>query len=496
LAKANAAMNSKQEMELDGFLKNAHLYKISHDRFNRRIQKIESSRIMNTKAAISAINLRHRSLLSRQIEITFISIPTTSNKFFMVQQSFQEAFNLGTPADERLLASRRSSGVIISDQNRAILETPFSSGPYVFMLLTRHGNTSRGFVVHDLGDYTLNHSVPSVWEVQEHYRLHHQSEGTSITDDDFIRLFMSKLGLQYLKAIRSRVNAIEERLEDINNQVKVNDACNLSESMLKLNECSDDVRSSRLEQQAAFGFEVLSWSSHFLDIERYDTEAFQLLRLDPKPRNLYSTPLRDIITEVRARIADIAALQRQEREEQQWKREERRWKEREEFDKRKDLEQLEREKTRQDAQDAYEKQREQEQKQQRSEELQRQIAREALEDQRAKDAKRLQDLSIEMAEESLRDSRTMRGIAWLTMAFLPATFVSSFFGMNFFTGVPGTPEFAQASRNVWVFFVVAVPISAMVLAGFWYWDRKTQLMVREERENREKARPGSRKVTG
>jgi hypothetical protein len=66
----------------------------------------------------------------------------------------------------------------------------------------------------------------------------------------------------------------------------------------------------------------------------------------------------------------------------------------------------------------------------------------------------------------------MRGIAWVTIAFLPATFVSSFFGMNFFNGIAGNVPFDEASRNVWLFFVVAVPISGIVLFAFYFWDKQ------------------------
>ncbi|KAH3967066.1 hypothetical protein HBH70_124440 [Parastagonospora nodorum] len=102
-------------------------------------------------------------------------------------------------------------------------------------------------------------------------------------------------------------------------------------------------------------------------------------------------------------------------------------------------------------------------------------------------AYQLQELSIKIAEDSRRDSRTMRGIAWVTMAFLPATFVTSFFGMNFFDGIADKRVFDGTSRNIWVFFVIALPISAVVLVVFWWWDRKTQVLEQVEREAREKA---------
>jgi hypothetical protein len=267
--------------------------------------------------------------------------------------------------------------------------------------------------------------------------------------------------------------------------------------MLELNKCSGAIRNTRLEEQTAFAFEVVDCMYNNLNVPNNDPEVRRLIQMNPKPRNLYSRPLKESIAEVRAGIADIAAQQYQEREEQRWVLEQQRWRDREEAETKRDEERFERERKQQAAKEAYEKEKERQQtdreaqrledeNKQRADDLRRQNARQALEDKRAFDAQRLQDLSIRIAEESLRDSRTMRGIAWLTMAFLPATFVSSFFGMNFFNSVPGTPEFDEGSRGVWIFFVVAVPISAFVLVGFGYWDRRTQAMVREQRITREK----------
>ncbi|KAI4610096.1 uncharacterized protein J4E87_010852 [Alternaria ethzedia] len=94
------------------------------------------------------------------------------------------------------------------------------------------------------------------------------------------------------------------------------------------------------------------------------------------------------------------------------------------------------------------------------------------EDSRAEREEKFLEESIRIAEETKRDSRTMRGIAWVTIAFLPATFVSSFFGMNFFNGIAGKVPFDEASHSVWLFFVVAIPISAAVLSTFYIWDEK------------------------
>lgn len=142
--------------------------------------------------------------------------------------------------------------------------------------------------------------------------------------------------------------------------------------------------------------------------------------------------LRERIAELRTIIADIALQQQQEREDERHRREEER--------------------------------------QQRKEELR--VLRDKQDAQYREREERLQQLRDEIMAETRRDSRTMRGVAWMTMAFLPATFVSSFFGMNFFTPVPGEKVFDESSRNLWVFFAVALPISAAILTAFYWWDRK------------------------
>jgi ABC-type transporter Mla maintaining outer membrane lipid asymmetry permease subunit MlaE len=77
--------------------------------------------------------------------------------------------------------------------------------------------------------------------------------------------------------------------------------------------------------------------------------------------------------------------------------------------------------------------------------------------------------SLELAKETRRDSRTMRGIGWVTIGSLPATFVASFFGTSFFTVTAKMPYFDESTRSVWVFFLVAIPISAVVLWQFYRW---------------------------
>jgi hypothetical protein len=63
----------------------------------------------------------------------------------------------------------------------------------------------------------------------------------------------------------------------------------------------------------------------------------------------------------------------------------------------------------------------------------------------------------------------MKTIATLTMLYLPATFVCSFFGTNFFaldTNGQGRPNFV-VSRLWWVYVVTTVPLTLFTFGVWW-----------------------------
>lgn len=66
------------------------------------------------------------------------------------------------------------------------------------------------------------------------------------------------------------------------------------------------------------------------------------------------------------------------------------------------------------------------------------------------------ELTIGMAKDSREDSVLMRRIALVTMIFLPATFLATFFSMVFFD-VEGTT--LAVSKWVWLYFVCTVPVT-------------------------------------
>jgi Mg2+ and Co2+ transporter CorA len=79
----------------------------------------------------------------------------------------------------------------------------------------------------------------------------------------------------------------------------------------------------------------------------------------------------------------------------------------------------------------------------------------------------------------------MKTLAYVTMIFLPGTFVASFFAMPLLNwdaeraGEVPNPRF-------WIYWVVTVPLTLVVYIASLLWSRKDQLLRRkEDREARE-----------
>ena len=88
----------------------------------------------------------------------------------------------------------------------------------------------------------------------------------------------------------------------------------------------------------------------------------------------------------------------------------------------------------------------------------------------------LTEASHRIAEATLADSKSMKTIAILTMVLLPGTAVASLFSMNMFNWRAGAGE-QIASRWIWVYFVIAVPLTGLTLAAWWLWTRNKSSRV-------------------
>jgi hypothetical protein len=94
------------------------------------------------------------------------------------------------------------------------------------------------------------------------------------------------------------------------------------------------------------------------------------------------------------------------------------------------------------------------------------------------------DASIELAKDSRtialatkHDSSSMKNIAFMTMAFLPATFFAALFTLPIFDW-ESTPMITQ---KFWVYWATTVPTTLLVFA-LWYMITK-QKEIRERKEN-------------
>ncbi|KAI9846952.1 MAG: hypothetical protein M1838_001088 [Thelocarpon superellum] len=85
--------------------------------------------------------------------------------------------------------------------------------------------------------------------------------------------------------------------------------------------------------------------------------------------------------------------------------------------------------------------------------------------------------STDIARATRADSQSLRVLQILGVIFLPASVVSSIFGMSFFSSQPdasGGVTF-QVSEKWWYFLVVAVPLSAITFVAIWLWNALQQM---------------------
>lgn len=67
--------------------------------------------------------------------------------------------------------------------------------------------------------------------------------------------------------------------------------------------------------------------------------------------------------------------------------------------------------------------------------------------------------SIQQTEKAVSESRSVRYLTVLAVLFVPLSFTASVFGMNF-------QEFGSGNLSIWIWVVVAVPLTSMVMLPF------------------------------
>jgi len=77
----------------------------------------------------------------------------------------------------------------------------------------------------------------------------------------------------------------------------------------------------------------------------------------------------------------------------------------------------------------------------------------------------------QIVAEARKDNRDLTNlVSVLTLLLLPGMFIAGFFGMNFFTlDSSQTPPKFKYTPRFWIFFATTVPITALSLAGWFYY---------------------------
>jgi hypothetical protein len=104
---------------------------------------------------------------------------------------------------------------------------------------------------------------------------------------------------------------------------------------------------------------------------------------------------------------------------------------------------------------------------QREQELTRKLARDNI--QLTQATLHLGEATRQIAEDSKRDSTSMKAIAAVTMFFLPGTFAASLFAMPIFRWNASSGN-DVVSHRIWVYWAVTIPLTLVTFGCFLLWD--------------------------
>ncbi|RAL04458.1 uncharacterized protein BO80DRAFT_462077 [Aspergillus ibericus CBS 121593] len=90
---------------------------------------------------------------------------------------------------------------------------------------------------------------------------------------------------------------------------------------------------------------------------------------------------------------------------------------------------------------------------------------------------------LKLTDEGFDDNATVKVVTLVTLIYLPASFVSTILGMNLFDFANG--DKLSISRQFWIFIVLAVPLTLLTLA-MWYFVTQRQLRNRQKKKLKRK----------
>lgn len=92
-----------------------------------------------------------------------------------------------------------------------------------------------------------------------------------------------------------------------------------------------------------------------------------------------------------------------------------------------------------------------------------------------------------LSHATKRDSTAMKTLSLMGALFLPATLISSVFSMTFFDFQVGenSPlgEYRTISPDLWIYFVVTIPITLVIVGTWFWWDMHREKRLKIEDDN-------------
>ncbi|KAI0480678.1 hypothetical protein GGR56DRAFT_627105 [Xylariaceae sp. FL0804] len=88
-----------------------------------------------------------------------------------------------------------------------------------------------------------------------------------------------------------------------------------------------------------------------------------------------------------------------------------------------------------------------------------------------------------LAHASKRDSTAMKTLSLLGAIFLPGTFLASVFSMTFFNfnvGDGGSGKGAEVSQELWIYFVITIPLTVVIVGSWWLLERRREKIYADE----------------
>jgi membrane protein implicated in regulation of membrane protease activity len=79
-------------------------------------------------------------------------------------------------------------------------------------------------------------------------------------------------------------------------------------------------------------------------------------------------------------------------------------------------------------------------------------------------------ISVEIGRAAQSDSSAMKTIAFLTLTFFPAAFVSAIFSTSFFNYNPANDQWT-VSKKFWIYWVVAIPVTCVTALLWLLWHK-------------------------